>query len=183
MKLAKALTEAEAKRVQTLILLGGVFTTLAIWTKLEDPINLPKMFVLVLFGAAVLGLALPALLNAHRLTSSYQRIALGLVGIFVIGLLISTIATDVKYTAFFGEYHRNNGAFSYFAMASLLGAGALVFNLKSSERFMKFFASSGLILTAYGFLQGSGKDPVVWVINYNPYITTLGNPNFTSGFL
>ena len=183
MRLARALTEAEAKRAQTLILLGGVFTTLAIWTKLEDPINLPKMFVLVLFGAAVLGLALPALLNAHRLTSGYQRIALGLVGIFVIGLLISTIATDVKYTAFFGEYHRNNGAFSYFAMASLLGAGALVFNLKSSERFMKFFAGSGLLLTAYGFLQGAGQDPVGWVINYNPYITTLGNPNFTSGFL
>jgi O-antigen ligase len=183
MRLARALTEAEAKRVQTLILLGGVFTTLAIWTKLEDPINLPKMFVLVLFGAAVLGLALPALLNAHRLTSGYQKIALGLVGIFVIGLLISTIATDVKYTAFFGEYHRNNGAFSYFAMASLLGAGALVFNLKSSERFMKFFAGSGLLLTAYGFLQGAGQDPVGWVINYNPYITTLGNPNFTSGFL
>jgi len=183
MRLARALTEAEAKRVQTLILLGGVFTTLTIWTKLEDPVNLPKMFVLVLFGAAVLGLALPGLLNVHRLTSGYQKIALGLVGIFVIGLLISTIATDVKYTAFFGEYHRNNGAFSYFAMASLLGAGALVFNLKSSERFMKFFAGSGLLLTAYGFLQGAGKDPVGWVIIYNPYITTLGNPNFTSGFL
>ena len=183
MRLARALTELEAKRVQTLILLGGVFTTLAIWTKLEDPINLPKMFVLVLFGAAVLGLVLPAFLNARRLTSGYQKIALGLVGIFVIGLLISTIATDVKYTAFFGEYHRNNGAFSYFAMASLLGAGALVFNLKSSERFMKFFAGSGLLLTAYGFLQGAGKDPVGWVINYNPYITTLGNPNFTSGFV
>jgi O-antigen ligase len=183
MKLARTLTEVEAKRVQTLILLGGVLTTLAIWTKLEDPVNLPKMFVLALSGAAVLGLALPALLNVHRLTSGYQRIALGLVGTFVIGLLISTIATDVKYTAFFGEYHRNNGAFSYFAMASLLGAGALVFNLKSSERFMKFFAGSGLLLTAYGFLQGAGKDPVGWVIIYNPYITTLGNPNFTSGFL
>jgi O-antigen ligase len=183
MKLARALSDVEARKVQTLILLGGVFTTLAIWTKLEDPVNLPKMFVLVLFGAAVLGLALPALLNAHRLTSSYQRIALGLVGIFVIGLLISTIATDVKYTAFFGEYHRNNGAFSYLAMASLLGAGALVFNLKSSERFMMFFASTGLLLTAYGFLQGAGNDPVGWVIDYNPYITTLGNPNFTSGFL
>ncbi len=50
MKLARALSEAEAKKIQSFILLGGVFTTLAIWTKLEDPINLPKMFVLVLFG-------------------------------------------------------------------------------------------------------------------------------------
>ena len=183
MRLARALTELEAKRVQTLILLGGVFTTLAIWTKLEDPVNLPKMFVLVLFGAAVLGLVLPAFLNARRLTSGYQKIALGLVGIFVIGLLISTIATDVKYTAFFGEYHRNNGVFSYFAMAILLGAGALVFNLKSINRYLKFLSIAGLVLTLYGILQGFGADPVNWKIDYNPFITTLGNPNFTSGFL
>jgi hypothetical protein len=48
MKLARALSDVEAKKVQTFILLGGVLTTSAIWTKLEDPINLPKMFVLVL---------------------------------------------------------------------------------------------------------------------------------------
>ena len=28
-----------------------------------------------------------------------------------------------------------------------------------------------------------GADPVGWKIDYNPFITTLGNPNFTSGFL
>ena len=57
MKLARALSEAETKKIQSFILFGGVFTTLAIWTKLEDPINLPKMFILVLFGALVLGLS------------------------------------------------------------------------------------------------------------------------------
>jgi O-antigen ligase len=103
--------------------------------------------------------------------------------IYSLGLLISTIFTDVKYTAIFGEYHRNNGALSYLAMAILMGMGALVFNLKSSDRYLKFYAVTGLILTAYGFLQAVGKDPVGWKIDYNPFITTLGNPNFTSGFL
>jgi hypothetical protein len=32
-------------------------------------------------------------------------------------------------------------------------------------------------------LQAAGKDPVGWKIDYNPFITTLGNPNFTSAFL
>ena len=183
MKLARALSDLEAKKVQTFILLGGVFTTLTIWTKLEDPINLPKLFALVLFAAAVLGLALPRLLSAHRLTGVSQRIAVGLVGLFLIGLLVSTAATDVKYTAIFGEYHRNNGSLSYIAMAVLMGAGALVFDLKSSDRYLKFYATTGLLLTAYGFLQAAGKDPIGWTIDYNPFITTLGNPNFTSGFL
>ena len=183
MKLARALSDAEGRKVQSFILFGGLFTTLAVWTKLEDPINLPKMFVLVLSGGIVLGLALPALLSAPRLTNGYRRIAIGLVATFVIGLLISTIATDVKYTAFFGEYHRNNGALSYLAMAILMGAGALVFNLKSAERFFRFIAATGLLITVYGFTQVAKIDPIDWVITYNPLITTLGNPNFTSGLL
>jgi len=183
MKIARALSEVEAKKVQTCVLLGGVFTTLTIWTKLEDPINLPKMFVLVLFGAIALGLALPSILAAIRPVSSIERLTLGLMGLFIIGLLISTIATDVKFTALFGEYHRNNGSFSYLAMAVLMLVSALVFNPKSSSRYLKFYALTGLFLTSYGFLQAAGKDPVGWKLDYNPFITTLGNPNFTSGFL
>jgi O-antigen ligase len=183
MKLARALSEIEAKKVQSLILFGGVFTTLAIWTKLEDPINLPKMFVLVLFASVVLGLSLPVLLNIKKTSSGSQRIALVLIGIFALGLLISTIATDVKYTAIFGEYHRNNGALSYISMALLMVVATLVFDLKSSGKYLKFYAATGLILTLYGFMQGAGKDPVGWKLDYNPFITTLGNPNFTSGFL
>jgi O-antigen ligase len=183
MKIARALGALEAKKVQTFILLGGVFTTLAVWTKLEDPINLPKMFVLVLTAAIVLGLAIPAFLGSTRLMSVSRRVAIGLVGLFLLGLLISTFATDVKYTAIFGEYHRNNGALSYFAMAILLGASALVFNLGSSIRFFKYFAITGLLITFYGLLQTVNLDPIDWVIIYNPLITTLGNPNFTSGLL
>ncbi len=183
MKLARALSESEAKKVQSFILFGGVLTTLTIWTKLEDPINLPKMFVLVLVAAIVLGLALPEILSSLRLTSGNQRIAIYLISLFAIGLVVATMATDVKYTAIFGEFHRNNGFLSYFAMLILMLAGSLVFNLKSVNRYFTFFGIAGLLLTFYGFLQGLGKDPVGWKIDYNPFITTLGNPNFTSGFL
>jgi O-antigen ligase len=183
MKLARALSDFEARKVQTFVLLGGVFTTLTIWTKLEDPINLPKMFVLVLFAVIALGLAIPAFLSARKISSSNQKISLGLIGLFALGLMISTVSTDVKYTAIFGEYHRNNGFLSYFAMMILMVAGSLVFNLKSVNRFFTFYAFAGLLLSFYGLLQGIGADPVGWKIVYNPFITTLGNPNFTSGFL
>jgi O-antigen ligase len=183
MKLARELSQAEAKKVQSFILFGGVLTTLVIWTKLEDPINLPKMFVLVLSSAAVLGLVLPAFLSARKFSSSVQRIGLGLLGLLALGLLVTTVATDVKYTAIFGEFHRNNGFLSYLAMIILMAAAALVFNLKSVNRYFTFLGITGLVLSFYGLLQGLGMDPVGWNIVYNPFITTLGNPNFTSGFL
>jgi O-antigen ligase len=183
MRLARALNDVEARKVQSFILFGGVFTTLAIWTKLEDPINLPKMFVLVLFGAIVLGLSTPTLLGASKSTTGNKKIGLSLIGLFIVALLVSTFITDVKYTAIFGEYHRNNGALSYLAMAILFAGSVATFSRQSSIRFFKFFAITGLLLTGYGFLQASGKDPVGWKIDYNPFITTLGNPNFTSAFL
>jgi O-antigen ligase len=183
MKLARALNVAETKRVQNSILFGGAITTLAMWTQLEDPINLPKMFVLVLAGAAVLGLVLPAIFSFRKLEIKNQKVGLSFIGLFAIGLLVSMGATDVKYTAIFGEYHRNNGALSYLAMLVLMLGSAIAFNLKSSGKFFISFASTGIIVAVYGTLQGMGLDPVSWVIQYNPIVTTLGNPNFTSGFL
>ena len=183
MKLDRELNESEAKNVQSFVLLGGAFTTLAVWTNLEDPINLPKMFVLVLFGAVVLGLSLPSLFSAKRLDSGIQKITLALVGLFASGLLISTFKTDVKYTAIFGEYHRNNGALSYLAMTAIMLGSVLAFNTKSVGRYFDFFSVTGIVLAIYGTLQGIGKDPVDWVIQYNPFVSTLGNPNFTSAFL
>jgi O-antigen ligase len=183
MKLARELSQAEAKKVQSFILFGGVFTTLTIWTKLEDPINLPKMFVLVLSAAVVLGLALPAFLSARKFSSPIQGISLGLLGFLALGLLVATVTTDVKYTAIFGEFHRNNGFLSYLAMIILMASATLVFHLKAVNRYFTFLGIAGLILSFYGILQGLGADPVGWKIEYNPFITTLGNPNFTSGFL
>jgi O-antigen ligase len=141
------------------------------------------MFVLALFAAIVLGLSIPAFLSIGNLNSQEKKLGLGFVTLFLFGLTVSTLLTDLKYTAIFGEYHRNNGFLSYLAMVILMAASIIVFNLQSVERYFKFFAATGLILTFYGFLQAIGKDPVGWVILYNPFITTLGNPNFTSAFL
>lgn len=183
MKLARSLTEVEAKKVQSFVLFGGVFTTLAIWTKLEDPINLPKMFVLVMFAAIALGLSSPVLLNSRNLASASQKIGLGLVWLFIAGLLISTVATDVKYIAIFGEYHRNNGALTLLASAVFALAAGLTFNQESGLRALKVISTVGFLLSIYGIFQFLGKDPVTWSNQYNPIITTLGNPNFTSGLV
>jgi O-antigen ligase len=183
MKLARELSQAEAKKVQSFILLGGVFTTLAIWTKIEDPINLPKMFVLALSSAIVLGLALPAVIGARKFTTGGQRVGLALIALFSLGLLISTIFTDVKYTAVFGEFHRNNGALTIFACAILTAVSGLAFTEESSLRPLKWVSLLGLFLSVYGVFQLLGQDPVQWNNQYNPIITTLGNPNFTSGII
>ena len=157
MKFVRALSDLEAKRAQTLILLGGIFTTLAIWTNLEDPVNLPKMFVLVFFGAIVAGLSLPTLIDARKLTSGSQRVSLVLIAIFLLGLLIATLATNVKYTAIFGEFHRNNGALTLFAAAMLAVGGSISFKGSNSLKPLKYLSLLAFLLSFYGLLQFTGN--------------------------
>ena len=183
MKLARTLSDAEAKKIQTLILLGGFSTTIAMWTRLEDPVNLPKMFVLGFFSVIILSQTLPQILLNLQNRSNQKLISTLLIVFFLIGLLVATFETKVKFTAIFGEYHRNNGFLSYFGMTILMFATSLVFDAKSSIKFLQSFSFTGMFLTLYGLFQGLGLDPIGWKIDYNPFITTLGNPNFTSGFL
>jgi O-antigen ligase len=141
------------------------------------------MFVLVLSAAIILGLSLPAIISFKRVTSGDQRVGIALAVLVSLGLLISTIFTDVKYTAIFGEYHRNNGALTLFACAVFTAVAGLVFTEASSLRPLKWVSLLGLFLSVYGIFQLLGQDPVQWNNQYNPIITTLGNPNFTSGII
>jgi O-antigen ligase len=181
MKLARALSELEKVKVQKLILFTGSITTLAIWTKLEDPVNLPKLFVLAVGSVAVLGFIFPAIIN-FRSHNSIQRQYIFLVLCFLLGLFISSINTDVGYTAFFGEAGRNNGALQYACLSILSVSVVMVFRSDSINRYFNSYAITGVALAFYGVLQGLKLDPINWQIVYNPFITTLGNPNFTSSF-
>lgn len=183
MKIVRGLSAAENGKLQNLVLLGGVLTTLAIWTTLEDPINLPKMFVLAVFASVILGFSFPGILSVMRVTSGRKKIGLALVALFLAGLLITTIFTDVKYTAFFGEFHRNNGALTLLASAIFTIVAGLVFTEESSLKPLKWLSLLGIFLSTYGVFQLLGLDPVNWSNQYNPIITTLGNPNFTSGII
>jgi O-antigen ligase len=181
MKLARALSELEKVKVQKLILFTGSITTLAVWTKLEDPVNLPKLFVLAIGSMAVLGFVFPALIK-FRTHNSVQRQYILLILCFLLGLLVSSLKTDVGYTAFFGEAGRNNGALQYACLSILSVSVAMVFRSDSLSRYIKFYALTGVAISFYGVLQGLKLDPINWQIVYNPFITTLGNPNFTSSF-
>jgi O-antigen ligase len=103
--------------------------------------------------------------------------------IFLLGLLVSTIATDVKYTAIFGEFHRNNGALTLFAAAMLAVGASLAFRGSNSQKPLKYLSILAFLLSFYGLLQFTDSDPINWNNQYNPIITTLGNPNFTSGMI
>ena len=174
------LSAEQRSQVRGLVLFTAIATTLIVWTSLADPINLPKMFVLTILSAWVLGLVASALIYGR---GTNLPVGLWAVFVFALGLLVAALLTDVKYTAFFGALQRNDGALSYLALATLCIAAMMSFGPTDVKQVRTVLLVVGSVLTGYGFLQSIGNDPFNWVLVYGPMIGTLGNPNFLSGLL
>jgi hypothetical protein len=102
---------------------------------------------------------------------------------FLIALLISTLLTDVKIVGFIGESQRRNGFLQYFALTVILLYSSRSINFKYSVRVLKVGILTGLVLSAYGIMQITGRDFISWNNPYNSMISTVGNPNFASAIL
>lgn len=138
------------------------------------------MFILAIFAAWILGSVGVGMALNHQARPSLGTWA---VITFVISLLIAALATDVKYTAFFGAFQRNDGAISYISLAILCMAAMMSFGLTNLDRLKQSLVFLGIILSAYGLLQSFGHDPLKWNSLYGPVVGTLGNPDFFSATL
>ena len=164
-----------------LILGGLVAVTLFFHTTLADPFNSPKLWILMLMGAWLLGNVVG---NKELILLSEPLKQLSIIlFVFLTFLFIATLSTDFKYVAFFGETQRRNGFFQYLALSIVLMATAIftrVFNVKKLF-LVTFFL--GLISFIYSLLQTTGNDFVSWNNPYNSVIGTLGNPNFAAAVM
>jgi O-antigen ligase len=103
--------------------------------------------------------------------------------IFIFFTFVTTIFTDFKYIALFGDTQRRNGFTAYLSLATFLLATAIfirLFNIKRLYMVTLFVASISVI---YALMQTSGKDFVKWNNPYNAIIGTLGNPNFAAAVM
>ncbi len=163
------------------VLGGGLLITLYFNSKIQDPFNSPKMWILILISSWLIG----------HLTQDFDKIKSSkllsknfiIVCSFLLALLISATLTDLNYTAFFGENQRRNGWITYFALGIFFISAALYIRLENIRRFIFVSTLTGLVLSFYGMLQISGIDFVSWNNPYNAVISTVGNPNFAAAIM
>jgi O-antigen ligase len=163
-------------------ILGGLAAiTLYFQTNLADPFNSPKLWILLIVAAWLVGYIVSfrniIFLNKQLKFTFY------LVLIFIFFTFVTTIFTDFKYIALFGDTQRRNGFTAYLSLATFLLATAIfirLFNIKRLYMVTLFVASISVI---YALMQTSGKDFVKWNNPYNAIIGTLGNPNFAAAVM
>lgn len=160
---------------------GCAATTLYFNSKIQDPFNSPKMWIVILVSAWLVGHIIAN--NNKSFKVPETKIFVALLGIFVLSSFISALTTDISYTAFFGENQRRNGFLTYLALVIFMLAASIYVKVESLKRlnFVAFY--TGLILATYGLMQISGLDFIKWNNPYNAVISTVGNPNFAAAVM
>ena len=170
----------QLERLLVMMLYGT--TLLVLPYTVSDPINLPKMVVLVGIAGALAGLLL---FNAKSLVTKSHKPILISSALFIIYLLIVLAKSGVAFSEnLYGTAGRNTGVATYVAFTLV----ALVCVLIASEIFISkvfiTFLLIGILLIIYGILQYLGFEPFPYINAYESNVFgTFGNPNFQSSFM
>jgi len=168
---------------QGILLIAGCSVTLFVspWNSI-DPMNMPKMTVLIFLGLLGFG----ALLTVRPTTLIQNRRGLFAISFFFIfWLCIATIFNKSEvWTKLYGTPGRNTGFLSYLSLTLIMLSVAIVVDQRFLKRVTTCLIFLGTTLSLYGLLQYKGIE----FFNYTGAGTsisfgTFGNVNFQSAFL
>ncbi|MGA1706942.1 MAG: hypothetical protein ACO39X_07865 [Candidatus Nanopelagicaceae bacterium] len=165
-------------------LLGGASViTLFFNSRIQDPFNSPKFWILLVVAGYLIGHLFGNRGKVPEDAKPTLRILIVVLTLFTVALFIASLVTDVWYVAFFGEYQRKNGFLTYAAFVIILYTAARYLRVSLMWRVYTFAMICGLISAVYGLFQINGRDFVQWNNPYNAIITTVGNPNFAGAVM
>ena len=141
------------------VLLIGV-ATVTIYFKIdaEDPFNTPKMLILVILGSYLAGHLANFIRENGVWRNSGDRIIYSITILFVLALLISTLATKPLLNGLIGDTARRNGFLSYLMLSIILLTAYNFFNQYLIYRLFTISIFVGLVISIYGLFQINGKD-------------------------
>jgi O-antigen ligase len=165
------------------IFISATFITLYFNSKIQDPFNAPKMWVLLISSFWIIGYFISKIslikdFFKHQGTSFTLAVA-----IFIFFGFVSAIQTDVKITAFLGENQRRDGFLTYLSLMVFLIAVGAFWRNGSEKILFRYVNICGWLLASYGLMQMSGIDFVQWNNPGGAVISTLGNSNFAGSMM
>jgi hypothetical protein len=161
-------------------------TILFILPSYTDPINLPKLLVLIPFAATTIILFL--FLRKYQVAeirSKFTSKVTALYLILALSMLVSGYLGSSNYIrVLFGTFGRNNGLIYYISAIAICVILLLIVIRESEFNYLFGVISfTSLVFGSYSLIQLFDLDPVSWSNPYNRVIGTLGNPNFSSSVL
>ena len=169
------------KSLARLLMFGGAFISILVWTTVTDPVNVTKL--LALGGVAGGAIAISVSFGVKDLWKKY-KLAILLLAIFLLTVLNSVFQSEAPTSQLlYGAYGRNTGLVTYVLLIFLFISSL---SLSQKDSFLKI---------SYGILIAGAVNVIysLWVILFgdfigwsNPYgniLGTFGYPNFVGSFL
>lgn len=176
------LTRAPLLRRRSLLLVtAGVPLIFA--RNLNDAIQVPKLGLLLILLPLLIGLRAAEVLQDNVLSPSFYRAAVP-AGAVALAMALAWVFTPYKEWALFGHYGRFLGLVPYLLTACLALLVADAFRDPLDLAWVWVVAA--VLVAVYGLVQVAGLDPLEWRLEYAENTvasSTIGNPNFTGGYL
>lgn len=172
-------------RVQRIVLtvtLAGA--ALAFWRESYDVFNTLKATLVVLGAIAVIAVAGVRLSRTRELVVPVTR-AWWIVGVFVAGLLVGTLAASNTLRAVVGEPGRHTGLAMYIVYAGLFAVALRLHRDRLPTTLTKGLVVAAIPVAGYGLLQAAGVQVFDWVtFEGGPQVvSSFGNANFLAAWL
>ena len=169
-------------RIEKTVLLGAGLISVAMSPFMSyEPINLPRLVILTIFGTSLI-----LLIDIHRIElikNEHKKILLVLLS-FILWSLISAVFSNLGFIdAFFGVFGRNNALLTYIMFMAFITATIFVSNIKFIRSLLLVMVFIGVLSATYGFMQSIGVDPFGWISENIIVFGFFGNPNFQASFM
>ena len=145
-----------ALRLTKFISLGILFVELALFTPLSDPVNSPKLIILLLVSLWVIAYSVSIGLQVWLKVAKSPFFILNVIFIFIL-FFLSVLSQD-KLNAFLGEYLRKDGFTTYFSLVIITLILYTIFRPEYLNHFFNMFFLLSIIFGSYAILQSFGKD-------------------------
>lgn len=170
---------ARAKFSLIVLLTTGVMATLAITPFISlDPINMPKMLVVVSGAALLLPFIAMEFKELWRINPVTFCLSLALIFFMAVALFTNPAPWADQ---FWGTWGRSTGFLTYIAFVICMLTAANLASKTEVQVIRKVFERVSYFISGYALLQAGDLDPIKW--SQKAMVATLGNINFMSSFL
>jgi hypothetical protein len=169
------------KSLARLLMFGGAFISILVWTTVTDPVNVTKL--LALGGVAGAAIAISVSFGAKDLWNNY-KLPISLLALFLLTVLNSVFQSEAPSSQLlYGAYGRNTGLVTYVLLIFLFISAM---SLSQTSSFLKIsygILIAGAVNVTYSLWVILFGDFIGWGNPYGNILGTFGNPNFIGAYL
>lgn len=153
-----------------------------VWTSAAESFQLPKMTLLAIGAVALLALGASVAIWQRRIELP-GGIATWFALVFAAAAVLATVTSSLPRTSLVGEYGNSQGLLSYGSYVVLFLVAGTVLRGRDLTWLLRSCLVGVVFVGLFGVAQAAGLEPIGRAANSVKVFTTLGNSNFTAGWV